>query len=104
MHCDVVCILNLNSSQKYWSQAQGLIEKPLEIRFDITSEPNHFHSCNVNLNSEIMLNQALIQLDEACFDFASQQPTSNVAKWWTPLKVMVSFVSEIPSANELGVF
>jgi len=51
-----------------------------------------------------MLNQALIPLDEACFDFASQQPTSNVAKWWTPLKVMVSFVSEIPSANELGVF
>ena len=41
----------------------------------------------MNLNSEIVLNQALILLDEACFDFASQQPTSNVAKWRTPLKV-----------------
>ena len=47
--------------------------------------------------------RALIPLDDACSDFASQQPTSNVAKWWTPLKVMVSFVSEIPSANELGI-
>ena len=57
----------------------------------------------MNLNSEIMLNQALIPLDDACSDFASQQLTSNVAKWRTLLKVLVSFVSEIPSGNELGI-